>query len=74
MKACDVLHLANRDVIKLSGGEQKRAQLARVLAQIWPMNNIDAGLPKPFSGHWLLLDEWTNSLDLYHQQTLATLF
>ncbi|WP_321326292.1 ATP-binding cassette domain-containing protein [Thiomicrorhabdus sp.] len=74
MKACDVLHLANRDVIKLSGGEQKRAQLARVLAQIWPMNNIDAGLPKPFLGHWLLLDEWTNSLDLYHQQTLATLF
>lgn len=74
MKACDVLHLANLDVIKLSGGEQKRAQLARVLAQIWPLNNIDTGLTKPFLGRWLLLDEWTNSLDLYHQQTLVSFF
>ncbi|GAB6070996.1 heme ABC transporter ATP-binding protein [Thiomicrorhabdus hydrogeniphila] len=74
MQACDVVNLAQRDVMQLSGGEQKRAQLARVLAQIWPIESFDTGLVKPFKNRWLFLDEWTNNLDLHHQQSLAHLF
>jgi iron complex transport system ATP-binding protein len=45
---------------ELSGGEQQRTQLARVLCQVWhPVQN---GLPR-----WLLLDEPVASLDIGHQ-------
>lgn len=45
---------------ELSGGEQARVQLARVLCQIWsPIYN-----GKPC---WLLLDEPVASLDIHHQ-------
>lgn len=74
MQVCDVSHLAHRDVMTLSGGEQKRVQLARVLAQIWPLKAMSTNHSKPFEGKWLFLDEWTTSLDLHHQQQLATLF
>lgn len=51
---------ANRFYQELSGGEQQRAQLARVLAQVWePISN---GVPR-----WLLLDEPVASLDIGHQ-------
>ncbi|MCX2942131.1 heme ABC transporter ATP-binding protein [Rahnella aquatilis] len=53
------LNLAERDYRHLSGGEQQRVQLARVLIQLWQ--------PEPFP-HWLFLDEPTSALDLYHQQ------
>ncbi|MEY8829812.1 heme ABC transporter ATP-binding protein [Sedimentitalea sp. XS_ASV28] len=44
----------------LSGGEQQRVQLARVLVQVWePVVN---GVPR-----WLLLDEPVASLDIGHQ-------
>ncbi|MGS4944115.1 heme ABC transporter ATP-binding protein [Meridianimarinicoccus sp. RP-17] len=44
----------------LSGGEQQRVQLARVLVQVWePVT--DAG------PSWLLLDEPVSSLDIGHQ-------
>ena len=46
----------------LSGGEQQRAQLARVSAQIWH--------PPPGGNRYLLLDEPTSSLDLSHQHRL----
>jgi len=74
MSICDVEHLANRDVTTLSGGEQKRAQLARVLAQIWPIEKIEADDEMPFAHRWLFLDEWTSGLDLHHQQQLVKYF
>lgn len=58
------LELAQRDYRSLSGGEQQRVQLARVLAQLWH----DDG-PRG----WLFLDEPTSALDLYHQQHLLRL-
>lgn len=59
MAQTDCLSLAERDYRHLSGGEQQRVQLARVLIQLWQ--------PEP-SPRWLFLDEPTSALDLYHQQ------
>jgi iron complex transport system ATP-binding protein len=59
MAQTDCTALAQRDYRQLSGGEQQRVQLARVLAQLWQ--------PEP-SPRWLFLDEPTSALDLYHQQ------
>ena len=51
---------AHRTFHDLSGGEQQRAHLARVLCQVWePLVN---GVPR-----WLLLDEPVASLDIGHQ-------
>lgn len=61
MEETDILHLAGRDYNTLSGGEQQRVQLARVLAQIYDVQN---GL--------LFLDEPTNGLDMLHQQNILT--
>ncbi len=45
---------------ELSGGEQQRAQLARVLTQVWdPVG--------PEGPRWLFLDEPVSSLDIAHQ-------
>ncbi|OTA20705.1 hemin importer ATP-binding subunit [Xenorhabdus beddingii] len=51
--------LRKRNYQQLSGGEQQRVQLARVLAQLWH--------PEPTES-CLFLDEPTSALDLYHQQ------
>lgn len=59
LEATHTDHLADRIYTSLSGGEQQRVQLARVLAQIW---NNETNQPR-----YLLLDEPTNSLDLAHQ-------
>lgn len=65
LKLVDAEHLANQSFPTLSGGEQQRVHLARVLAQIWEK-------PKD-STRYLLLDEPTSSLDLAHQHlTLQT--
>ena len=57
--------LADRHFMNLSGGEQQRTQLARVLVQLW----YPATQSSP---RYLLLDEPTSSLDIFHQyQVLA---
>lgn len=53
-------HYANRFYQELSGGEQQRVQLARVLSQVW--SPIDDGGPR-----WLFLDEPVSALDIAHQ-------
>jgi len=45
---------------ELSGGEQQRAHLARVLVQVWRPVGVDGPC-------WLLLDEPVSSLDIAHQ-------
>ncbi|TMV13031.1 heme ABC transporter ATP-binding protein [Arenibacterium halophilum] len=60
LAAVDLSHHAQRYFQDLSGGEQQRAQLARVLAQVW--EPVEADTPR-----WLLLDEPVSSLDLGHQ-------
>ncbi|MEL6205186.1 MAG: heme ABC transporter ATP-binding protein [Pseudomonadota bacterium] len=51
---------------ELSGGEQQRAQLARVLVQVWRPVEDDG--PR-----WLLLDEPVSSLDIAHQLEVMAL-
>ena len=60
LRAADAQHLARRNYLALSGGEQQRVHLARVLAQLWP------GRP----GQTLLLDEPTAMLDPLHQHSI----
>lgn len=57
LQRTEVAHLARRTFPSLSGGEQTRVSLARVLAQETPI---------------LLLDEPTASLDLRHQQLVMS--
>lgn len=59
MQMAHVEHLAKRIFTSLSGGEQQRVHLARVLAQLW---QADRQQPR-----YLLLDEPTSALDLAHQ-------
>ncbi|MDC0723061.1 heme ABC transporter ATP-binding protein [Nannocystis bainbridge] len=59
LELAEVAHLAERLAPTLSGGEQQRVQLARVLAQIWE--------PSPeHPRRYLLLDEPTANLDPGH--------
>lgn len=61
-----LLSLAERQYSQLSGGEQQRVQLARVLAQVWtPVIN---GSP-----NWIFLDEPVSSLDISHQLEVMNL-
>lgn len=57
--------LLGRDYLTLSGGEQQRTHLARVLVQLWE---------KPVTGaRYLFLDEPVSSLDIRHQHQLLTI-
>ncbi|MBH15332.1 MAG: heme ABC transporter ATP-binding protein [Cytophagia bacterium] len=60
---CDIQHLENRKFNTLSGGEQRRVHFARSLIQLWrASDNKDS--------RYLLLDEPTANLDLFHQINL----
>ncbi|MFT5420063.1 MAG: iron complex transport system ATP-binding protein [Candidatus Endobugula sp.] len=58
--------LADRQFTTLSGGEQQRTQLARVLAQLW--HPFTHATPR-----YLFLDEPTSSLDIFHQYQVLSL-
>lgn len=60
MEKTESLHLADRTVTTLSGGEMQRVQLARVLVQI----GLDGGAPR-----CLMLDEPISNLDPAHQHS-----
>jgi iron complex transport system ATP-binding protein len=62
LRQAGVAHLADRPYPTLSGGEQQRVHLARVLAQL-------AG-PE---GAYLLLDEPVAALDIAHQLAISAL-
>lgn len=62
MEDTGILHLANRDYQTLSGGEQQRVHLSRILAQIYDCPEA-----------CLFLDEPTNGLDLLYQQQVMEL-
>jgi len=62
LESVDALHLKERIFPTLSGGEQQRVQLARVLAQLWEQENA-----------YLFLDEPTSALDLKHQHQFLSL-
>jgi iron complex transport system ATP-binding protein len=62
MQAMQVEQFTGRLYQTLSGGEQQRVQMARVLAQLHETNSRSIG------GKLLLLDEPTASLDVLHQQ------
>ncbi|MDO4909957.1 MAG: heme ABC transporter ATP-binding protein [Corynebacterium sp.] len=53
MKATEVTHLADRDILTLSGGEKARVAMARVFAQETPI---------------VMFDEPTAALDIGHQE------
>ena len=56
MELTEVFHLEKRLISTLSGGEQQRVHMARILAQLWDLKNCV-----------LFLDEPTSALDLKHQ-------
>jgi iron complex transport system ATP-binding protein len=61
LRLAQVAHLRGRNYLELSGGEQQRVQLARVLAQVWEQNEGPC---------WLLLDEPEAGLDMAHQHDM----
>ena len=69
MRFFDVISLAERNYLTLSGGEKQRVHFARVLAQIWFTQNNET--------RYLLLDEPLTFLDIRYQiqfmQQLQTL-
>ena len=56
-----------RNYQDLSGGEQQRVQLARVLCQVWEP------VPPNGSPRWLFLDEPVSNLDIKHQYQIMQL-
>ncbi|MDE4133142.1 heme ABC transporter ATP-binding protein [Phaeobacter sp. QD34_3] len=66
LDAVDLHGFAGRYYQDLSGGEQQRVQLARVLTQVW--EPVVDGTPR-----WLILDEPVASLDIGHQFTVMDL-
>ena len=64
LELVDLKGFGSRQFQTLSGGEQQRVQLARVLCQVWDPATRD-GRPR-----WLFLDEPVSSLDIKHQMQI----
>ncbi|MBX2901051.1 MAG: heme ABC transporter ATP-binding protein [Cyclobacteriaceae bacterium] len=64
MALTGITNWANRNYLTLSGGEQQRVQLTRVLAQVWDLKSYP---------RYVLLDEPTSSLDIAQQQLIFSL-
>ncbi len=64
MELTGVSAWSHRNYLTLSGGEQQRVQLARVLAQVWQEQEYP---------RYILLDEPTSSLDIAQQQLIFEL-
>jgi len=64
MELTGIVDWSNRNYLTLSGGEQQRVQLTRVLAQVWDQKTF---------ARYVLLDEPTSSLDIAQQQLIFTL-
>lgn len=63
LSALDITHLQNANYLTLSGGEQQRVQLARVLAQLGASPGVSsADVPRA-----LILDEPVTGLDIQYQ-------
>ncbi|GAB3319235.1 heme ABC transporter ATP-binding protein [Larkinella ripae] len=63
-------HLSGRAVPTLSGGEQQRVHLAKVLAQLMTIDEVQQPQAPIRQTKYLLLDEPTTGLDLYYQHSL----
>lgn len=59
MQTCRINHLADKSILKLSGGERRKVELATCLAQ---------------EADYLLLDEPLNHLDLVYRQHILQIF
>merc|ERR1712000_680875 len=71
MQLTGVWHLRERVYPTLSGGEQQRVQLARVLVQIWQAwLDRDRAERADTQHYYLLLDECTSALDPAHQHSV----
>lgn len=66
LERVDLAGFAGRFFQELSGGEQQRVQLARVLCQVW--KPVVEGKPR-----CLLLDEPVSNLDVHHQLAIMRL-
>jgi iron complex transport system ATP-binding protein len=62
LKKAGIEHLAERNYLELSGGEQQRVHLARVFAQVW--------FAEKYQTRYLLMDEPGNNLDISHQHNV----
>lgn len=65
LAAVGMTHKREQAYPTLSGGEQQKVQLARVLAQIWPYDERAPG-----EHRYLFLDEPTSSLDVHYELQL----
>jgi iron complex transport system ATP-binding protein len=69
LQAVEMLEFRNRSYPSLSGGEQQRVNLARVLAQL----SCPEARTRGRQASWLFLDEPTSALDLRHQHAVLGL-
>jgi len=65
LEKAGVTHLKTRNYLTLSGGEQQRVHVARVLAQIYGESGAQP--------RYLFMDEPSNSLDILHQHSALQL-